>query len=81
MLAGLASGAGPYGLSRMPMPPGPTANGRSPAIARAEAAIAGSASSVSITERSSAAWTIAEVEKVTLSMRSSGGRFRFNSVK
>ncbi len=79
-LSGLSSGAAPYGLLRMPMLLGPTTNGFPPMISRTEAATAGSDSSVSITERSSPAWTFGVVQNVTKSIRSSGGRLRLSSV-
>ena len=65
----------------MPMALGPTCKGLSPAKRRTLRAMAGSASSPSVAERSSPAWTSAEVVKLTRSSSSTGGRLRFSSVK
>jgi len=81
MLAGFGIGASPYGLWRMPMALGPTANGFVPAMARALAAMAGNDSRPSMTEWSSPARIVATVVKLTRSTRPTGGRLRFISVK
>ena len=65
----------------MPIDDGPTCSDLPGAIAAIEATTAGTASSVSMTEVSSAAWTIGVVVQVTPSMVATGGRFRLSSVK
>ncbi len=65
----------------MPIDDGPRCSGLPRAIAAIEATTAGSASIVSITEVSSAAWTMGVVVQVTPSMVATGGRLRLSSVK
>ncbi len=79
--AGFGVAAAPYGLSRAPMPLGPTAYGLPPANARTLLMMCGSASRFSIAVRSSQACTIGQLVWTTKSSRSAGGRLRFSSVK
>jgi hypothetical protein len=65
----------------MPIALGPTAIGLPRAITRALSAMAGSASRVSTTDRSSPAWIRADVVKLTKSSSSVGGCLRLSSVK
>ena len=66
---------------RMPIAVGPIQYGAGPARSRTVANTEGSASSVCITDRSSAACTIGQVECVTMSSAGTGGGRRLNSVK